>query len=278
MLRHGLTHAQSERLGVLVGVARRKRHEDVQPALSRRLRDAWNAQPVEHPLQDLRDLYRLIDAASLGGIEIEHHPVRHGQALPPRVPHVDFERRPLREPAERVRAVRDEVADGTALRLRGRLRDGHPVFRVLPDVLPEPRRLRDALVPVDEDEGPIRQSAEHRLGNGLVVRGDVALGNLLLRIEDAVGIRQLDLRARRCRFRRRGFGRGLPRGSGGGRRRRRLDGLLAHALHRRLVRAQALECRVAQLAVRRPLGELDFPHQPRLHPVRRAQPRRAACL
>ncbi len=56
------------------------------------------------------------------------------------------------------------------------------------DVLVEPRRLVDALVPMLERQRPVAQRADHRLGDGGVVVGDVLLGDAVARIEDAVGM------------------------------------------------------------------------------------------
>ena len=69
----------------------RQRDQDVQPALARRLGNAGEPEPLEHPLEHPGDLDGLLDGLALGRIEIEHHPVRLGQALRARVPGVDLQ-------------------------------------------------------------------------------------------------------------------------------------------------------------------------------------------
>src|SRR5207302_4358485 len=89
-------------------------------------------------------------------------------------------------------------------------------------------------------------------------------------IEEPIRIGQL-LRLIGCRDRRLLAGATLR-----GWRRRHRRRLLPHAFLRLLVRADPLECRMAQLPVRSPLGEAHLRDQARLDPVSSAQPWSAA--
>ena len=132
----------------------------------------------------------LLDSLPFGRIEIEDEPVRL----------VERRRRarPTCESSAPTSAPASAASRGCRRRdactvLRAVVRvgvsiGGQPRRRARADVLMKPRRLVDALVPVLERERPVAQRAHHRLGHGLVVVGDVLLGDAVARIEDAIGI------------------------------------------------------------------------------------------
>jgi len=86
----------------------------------------------------------------------EDQPVRFVEAGAARGPHVDGQHRHLRQPPERLRPVGHQVADALVCGGAGRRVDAaHPRRRSTSDVLVEPRRLVDPVVPVLERERPV---------------------------------------------------------------------------------------------------------------------------
>ena len=137
--------------------------------------------------------------------------------------------------------LRRRVA-GRDLDARGR----DPVGHVLRRVLLEERLAGRAVGVAAHRERPVLQVRHEHRRDRAVVREQVALRDPLVRPEDLVEVRELE--------------RALPLPDLV---RQRL--LLAHLL-RRLVLAQTLERRRAQVAVVRPLGEDDLADEPRLDP------------
>src|SRR5207237_2950763 len=76
---------------------------------------------------------------------------------------------------------------------RRRLHRRQPRWAFASDVLMKPRRFVDATVPMLERQRPILQRVNHRAGDRVVVIGDILFGDLVARIENAIGTAENDL-------------------------------------------------------------------------------------
>jgi hypothetical protein len=232
---------------VVVGVAALDGHEHVHAVGAARLRERLEPERVERLLHDQRHLDGLGEARAGSGIEVEQHEVRPIGPVDARVPRVHVDAAHVDHPEERVLLVDDRRLDPPALPRRRACRDldpeaRDPVGHVRRRVLLEERLAERPVGIAAHREGPVAQMRHEHGRDGAVVLDQVALRDPLVGPEDLVEVRELHAAV---------IG---------------LDGDLAVHVARRLVVAQTLEGRRAQMPVMRPFRELDLADELRLDP------------
>ena len=248
-----------ERKRLLPGRGRAQGHHDVKALASCRLHEALEAELVEPIAQGPRAGDHAVPADGGIRIEIEDHAVGPLDGVGQGVPGVDLQDAHLHERDEAGEVVHHEVlAD---LRLLLDLHATQGFRRPHPAVLHVEAALLRALRAAHQRERPALHVGKDPLRDGFVEEREVALGDALRGIEHAVGMgqahaRHLLLAARlrpplRAELRafRRSLARGPLRGRAGllgGCHLRDGTRLLAHDVFRVLVRAQALERRMAE--------------------------------
>ena len=179
-------------------------------------------------------------------VEVEDEPVRALERADPGAPHVERDRAEVRDVAQALAVVHDEVVDVAPGVLRVHALGPDPRGNPLGSVLLEEGLALDAVGVARQHERPVLQVRQHERRDARVVLEEVPLRVPLVRPEHLVQVRELERPVRRPRP--------LP-----------ARVLAMHVLHL-LVVPQALVGRRAQPPVARPLQELHLADELRLDP------------
>src|SRR4051794_23214615 len=212
-----------------------------------RLREGSEPERIERLLDDERHLNDLAKSDVRGRIEVEEDEVGTVGLVDSRVPRVHVDAAHVGHPDQGVLVVDQRRVDPALPRRPLPRRDLHveardPLRHSLRRVLLKERLAVRAVGVAPHRERAIAQMRHEDVGDRAVVVDQVALRDLLLGPEDLVEVGELHLSFLR-------LGRALA----------------PHVL-RRLVVTEPLEGRRAQVAVVRPLRELDLGHELRLDP------------
>ena len=246
------------------------------PARSRRLWEADQAEVVEDSLDDVRDLLHVVPGRTLRRIEVDHDVVGFLRIVDTREPGMDLDRGVVRHPYKGRHVVGEDVR---VLRLEWIRPALDPLGREAGLVLLIEVGAVDAVGKRLQRERPVAKPG-HQVRRDLgVVPDEICLGVTILGEEDLLEVRQLDAFALDLQNRRDACTLVAVVRRGAGRRRRALGGLLrlsrrlAPLLTRRITRidvlAKAAIGRMPERAVARDLRILDLADELRQAPSRR---------